>query len=88
VARTLSAASTDLSSDARAALRFPADPADPLVAPLAVQYDAFADRVANAPNPATPPCPTTVDGIRAMSFLDAVLRNTHPENTEKWTRLA
>jgi len=87
VARTLSTESPDLSRDAQAALRFPSDPSDPLVAPLALQYDAFADRVANAPNPAEPPCPTSADGIRAMSFLDAVLRNTDPENTEKWTRL-
>jgi hypothetical protein len=55
---------------------------------LAIEEGAFAERVANAPNLAAPPCPTTADGIRAMSFLDAVLRNTHPENTEKWTRLA
>jgi predicted dehydrogenase len=87
-AQIVSAESPDLCREARAALRFPADPADPLVAPLALQYDAFADRVAAAANPASPPCPATAEGIRASAFLDAVLRNTHPENTTKWTRLA
>ena len=83
----LSTESSDLVDEARTALRFPRDPADPLLAPLALHYDAFADSVANSKKTALPACPTTADGIRAMTFLDAVLRNTHPESTEKWTAL-
>jgi len=86
--KTFTLASPDLAPEAKRALRFPRDEANFLTAPLALQYDAFADRLAAGKPAAAPNCPSTAEGIRTMSFLDAVLRNAHPENTEKWTRLA
>ncbi len=80
--------SPDLAPETRQALRFARDEANYLIAPLALQYDAFADRVAKMKKPAMPACPSTVEGVRTMSFLDAVFRNADPENKEKWTRLA
>lgn len=77
--------SPDLCAEAKAALRFPYDATAPLVAPLAHQYDAFIDRLGSGNEKPTLASPSTAEGIRTMSFLDAVLRNTHPDNTEKWT---
>ena len=57
---------------------------------LAYVYGQFADAVeafAGRREPVTP-YPSLAEGTRAVSFVDAVLRNTKPENTDKWTKLA
>lgn len=88
VTQTLSTRSPGLAPEAQAALRFPHDAAHPLLAPIALHYDAFANSLVADPSSPPPACPSTVEGIRTISFLDAVLRNVAPENTGKWTALA
>ncbi|MDD5707174.1 MAG: Gfo/Idh/MocA family oxidoreductase [Kiritimatiellae bacterium] len=56
---------------------------------LANIYRDFADDLdlaaAGKPIPAQLPYPTIDDGARSVAFVDAVVRNLKPENTEKWT---
>ena len=56
---------------------------------LAYIYNQFADGVLafDGKRVATPIYPSLPEGIRVVSFVDAVIRNTRPENTEKWTKL-
>ena len=56
---------------------------------LAYIYAQFADAVLafDGKRDLTPPYPSLQEGVRAVAFVDAVIRNTRPENTEKWTRL-
>jgi len=85
--QTLHTDTPSLAAEAKAALRFATNDDDPLIAPLALQYDAFMDRLGDGREKPAVMSPSTVEGIATMSFLDAVLRNTNPENTEKWTQL-
>lgn len=57
---------------------------------LAYIYNQFADGVLafDGKRALSPAYPSLAEGLRAVSFVDAVLRNTRPENTEKWTRLS
>jgi len=57
---------------------------------LAYIYNQFADGVLafDGRRDPTPAYPSLAEGLRAVSFVDAVVRNTRPENTEKWTRLS
>ena len=57
---------------------------------LAHIYAQFADGVLafNGVRDLQPAYPSLNDGIRCVAFVDAVIRNTRPENTEKWTKLA
>jgi predicted dehydrogenase len=57
---------------------------------LAYIYSQFADAVQafSGKRPATTEYPSLNEGVRSVAFVDAVLRNTRPENTEKWTKLA
>ncbi|MEI8243727.1 MAG: Gfo/Idh/MocA family oxidoreductase [bacterium] len=56
---------------------------------LAYIYTQFADAVLafDGKRDLNPPYPSMAEGIRSVAFVDAVIRNTRPENTEKWTRL-
>ena len=57
---------------------------------LAYVYNQFADGVLafDGKRELAPAYPSLAEGIRGVAFVDAVLRNTHPESTEKWTKLA
>lgn len=57
---------------------------------LAYVYDRFADAILafDGTIGEPPGYPALADGVRCVAFVDAVLRNTSPENTEKWTKLA
>lgn len=57
---------------------------------LAYVYNQFADGVLafDGKRDPAPVYPSLAEGIRSVAFVDAVLRNTQPENTEKWTKLA
>jgi len=59
-------------------------------AALSYIYDQFADGVLafDGKRDLTPPYPSLAEGVRAVAFVDAVIRNTRPENSEKWTKLS
>ena len=67
----------------------PAGRTECLCGSLAYIYNQFADGVLafDGKRDPTPPYPSLSEGIRAVAFVDAVIRNTRPENTEKWTKL-
>ncbi len=67
-----------------------AGPTEGFCQSLAYIYDQFADGVLafDGKRDLTPVYPSLQEGIRAVAFVDAVIRNTRPENTEKWTALA
>jgi predicted dehydrogenase len=57
---------------------------------LTTLYHAFANRLESLADGKTDGAidyPTVDDGIQAMSFVDAVVRNVKPDNTGKWTTL-
>ena len=56
---------------------------------LSYVYEQFADGVLafDGKRDLQPAYPSLNEGIRCVAFVDAVLRNTRPENTEKWTKL-
>ncbi|MEI6210647.1 MAG: Gfo/Idh/MocA family oxidoreductase [bacterium] len=68
----------------------PAGRTDGLCHALAYVYNQFADGVLafDDKRDPTPVYPSLTEGVRAVQFVDAVIRNTRPENTEKWTKLA
>jgi predicted dehydrogenase len=57
---------------------------------MACVYQQFADGILafNGKRDPKPEYPSLAEGIRSAAFVDAVFRNTRPENTEKWTKLA
>lgn len=57
---------------------------------LSYIYNQFADGVLafNGKRDPKPAYPSLQEGIRSVAFVDAVIRNTRPENTDKWTKLA
>ena len=64
--------------------------ADGLCHSLAFIYNQFADGVLafDGKRDPAPAYPSLAEGARAVAFVDAVIRNTRPENSEKWTQLA
>ena len=66
-----------------------AGPGEGLCQALAYIYEQFADAVLafEGKRDLNPPYPSLTEGVRAVAFVDAVLRNTRPENCEKWTPL-
>jgi predicted dehydrogenase len=67
----------------------PAGRTESLCHALAYVYTQFAESIlAEAEKRDHPPAyPSLADGIRGVAFVDAVLRNSRQENTEKWTKL-
>lgn len=57
---------------------------------LAYIYEQFADGILafTGKRNIHPEYPSLAEGLRCVAFVDAVLRNTKPENTDKWTKLA
>lgn len=57
---------------------------------LAYIYNQFADGILafKGHRDLSPAYPSLAEGFRAVSFVDAVIRNTRPESAEKWTRLS
>lgn len=82
-------AGPELSRPAAAACWLPAGMPEGYLEALANIYQAFADDLALAlngkPVPSHPAYPTIDDGARSVAFVDAVVRNLKPENTDKWT---
>lgn len=85
------AADPTLSAAAQEATWMPAGFPDGFLEAFANLYDAFADdltaALAGKPIPAQLLYPSLVEGLRSVSFVDAVMRNMNPESSEKWTKL-
>ena len=68
----------------------PAGRTDCLCDALAYIYNQFADGILafDGKRDPAPIYPSLAEGVRVVAFVDAVVRNTRPEITEKWTQLA